>query len=72
MTFKEKNVAGKTFVIQQCRGINIGDQLTDNHLEPDDYRFHDVFHLSYTAILGWSPVLPRRHILAHANPQRRV
>jgi MazG C-terminal domain len=23
----------------------------------DDYRFHDVFHLGYAAILGWSPVL---------------
>jgi hypothetical protein len=23
----------------------------------DDYRFHDVFHLAYVAILGWSPVL---------------
>lgn len=23
----------------------------------DDYRFHDVFHLAYAAILGWSPVL---------------
>jgi hypothetical protein len=24
---------------------------------PDDYRYHDVFHLSYLAYLGWSPVL---------------
>lgn len=21
------------------------------------YRFHDVFHLAYAAVLGWSPVL---------------
>jgi len=47
---------GKNFVIQRCNGINIGDRLTDNIMTPDDYRFHDVFHYAYTAILGWSPV----------------
>ena len=57
MAFKEKYVEGRPYVIQQCKGINIGDRLTDNRLEPDDYRFHDVFHLAYAAILGWSPVL---------------
>lgn len=25
-------------------------------MTPDDYRFHDVFHYAYVAILGWSPV----------------
>jgi NTP pyrophosphatase (non-canonical NTP hydrolase) len=57
ITFKEKEVNGKKYVLQQCGGINIGDRLTDNRVEPDDYRFHDVFHLAYAAILGWSPVL---------------
>lgn len=57
MMFKEKQVDGKHYVIQKCEGINIGDRLTDNRLEPDDYRFHDVFHLTNAAILGWSPVL---------------
>lgn len=57
MVFKEKDVGGKKYVIQQCNGINIGDRLTDNRLEQDDYRFHDVFHLAYAAILGWSPVI---------------
>lgn len=47
----------KTYVIQQCNGLNIGSALTDNRMTDDDYRFHDVFHLSYAAILGWSPVL---------------
>ena len=56
MTFKEKYSNGKPFVIQKCNGINIGDRLTDNRTQPDDYRFHDVFHLAYAAILGWSPV----------------
>lgn len=47
----------KTYVIQQCNGLNIGSQITDNKMEDDDYRFHDVFHLANAAILGWSPVL---------------
>lgn len=47
----------KTYVIQQCNGLNIGSALTDNRMTNDDYRFHDVFHLAYAAILGWSPVL---------------
>ena len=25
--------------------------------EADDYRFHEVFHLAFAGILGWSPVL---------------
>jgi hypothetical protein len=57
MTFKERNVGGRQYVIQQLNGINVGDRLTDNRLEPDDYRFHDVFHLAYVAFLGWSPTL---------------
>lgn len=34
----------------------IGNSLTDNAYEDDGYRFHDVFHLSFAAVLGWSPV----------------
>jgi NTP pyrophosphatase (non-canonical NTP hydrolase) len=56
MYFDERKVKGKTYVFQTCRGINIGDRLTDNKFEEDDYRFHDVFHLAYAAVLGWSPV----------------
>jgi NTP pyrophosphatase (non-canonical NTP hydrolase) len=57
MQFVEKKVHGRTFVMQKCAGINIGDRLTDNKAKKDDYRFHDVFHLAYLAILGWSPVM---------------
>jgi NTP pyrophosphatase (non-canonical NTP hydrolase) len=53
----ERTSGKKTYVRLQCRGINIGDRLTDNRIEQDDYRFHDVFHLGYAAILGWSPVI---------------
>ncbi|MBZ5698791.1 MAG: nucleoside triphosphate pyrophosphohydrolase family protein [Acidobacteriia bacterium] len=53
----ERTSGKKTYVRLQCQGINIGDHLTDNKIEQDDYRFHDVFHLGYAAILGWSPVI---------------
>lgn len=53
----EREVSGKTYVYQRCGGINIGDPLTDNKEDADDYRFHDVFHYAYAAVLGWSPVL---------------
>lgn len=32
------------------------DVLTDNAYDSDGYRFHDIFHLAYAAVLGWSPV----------------
>jgi NTP pyrophosphatase (non-canonical NTP hydrolase) len=57
MDIAERTSGKKTYVRLQCRGINIGDRLTDNKIEQDDYRFHDVFHLGYAAILGWSPVI---------------
>lgn len=37
-------------------GHKVGDQLTDASHVADGYRFHDAFHLSYAALLGWSPV----------------
>jgi hypothetical protein len=43
--------------LQRSSGIFIGDRVTDNIIEPDDYRFHDVFHYAYAALLGWSPVI---------------
>ncbi|HET9281072.1 MAG TPA: nucleoside triphosphate pyrophosphohydrolase family protein [Candidatus Angelobacter sp.] len=37
-------------------GEQIGSHLTDNAYKDDGYRFHDVFHLAFAAVLGWSPV----------------
>ena len=39
----------------QWNGVFIGDPLTDNILDRDGYRFHDVFHFAHAAILHWSP-----------------
>lgn len=37
-------------------GAPFGGELTDNAYDADGYRFHDVFHFAYAAVLGWSPV----------------
>jgi NTP pyrophosphatase (non-canonical NTP hydrolase) len=57
MLMKEHTVGNKTYVLQKRNGVIIGDRLTDNKTEKDDYRFHDVFHIAYAVHLGWSPVL---------------
>jgi NTP pyrophosphatase (non-canonical NTP hydrolase) len=51
----ERDVNGTKFVFQKMGGVLLGDRLTDNHWPPDDYRFHDVFHLAHATVLGWSP-----------------
>jgi len=45
--------SGRSYL--QWNGVFIGDPLTDNIADPDGYRFHDVFHFAYSAILHWSP-----------------
>ena len=47
----------KLKIIDRRTDEMIGDPLTDNTYEEDGYRFHDIFHYGYLAVLGWSPVL---------------
>ncbi len=49
--------AGRPTVRVRYLGAWIGDPLTDASHVDDGYRFHDVFHLGYAAVLGWSPVI---------------
>lgn len=51
----------KTFL--KWNGVFIGDPLTDNIVDRDGYRFHDVFHLAYASVLHWSPVF--RSLIKH-------
>ncbi|NMF28835.1 nucleoside triphosphate pyrophosphohydrolase family protein [Cellulosimicrobium aquatile] len=37
-------------------GRRVGDRLTDAATVADGYRFHDILHLSFAVMLGWSPV----------------
>lgn len=57
MFIEEHQVNGKIYVVQKCNELIIGDRLTDNKTEKDDYRFHDVIHIAFAVFLGWSPVL---------------
>ncbi|NGO54533.1 nucleoside triphosphate pyrophosphohydrolase family protein [Allomesorhizobium camelthorni] len=55
--FTEILIDGRPMVEISVNGERIGSPLGDNAYDPDGYRFHDVFHLSYAAVLGWSPNL---------------
>jgi MazG-like nucleotide pyrophosphohydrolase family protein len=52
----------------QWNGVFIGDPLTDNIADPDGYRFHDVFHFAYSAILHWSPLM--RALIKHKRKSK--
>ena len=38
------------------RGKQFGDDLNDNSHVKDGYGYHDVIHLAFAAVLGWSPL----------------
>ena len=48
-----QRISGQSYL--QWNGVFVGDPLTDNIIDRDGYRFHDVFHFAYAAILHWSP-----------------
>ena len=43
--------------VTTINGENYGDPLRDNRYQDDGYRFHDIYHLAYASILGWSPTM---------------
>lgn len=57
VTFSEKRNGKQLLVRIMVSGVIVGDTLTDNAHKGDGYRYHDVFHLAYAAVLGWSPVV---------------
>lgn len=70
VNFKEVTIEGIKKIRPTINGAlletkNFGDVLTDNAYEEDGYRFHDAMHLSFVAILGWSPVM--RKLLKEAK-----
>ena len=48
-----QRASGQSYL--QWNGVFIGDPLTDNNVNSDGYRFHDVFHFAHAAVLHWSP-----------------
>jgi len=57
LAFKESTDGSKVIVRIYFGGEQVGAELTDNAHDDDGYRFHDVFHAGFAAVLGWSPVL---------------
>lgn len=57
LTFKEDADGSRVIVRTYFEGEQVGAELTDNAHDDDGYRFHDVFHAGFVAVLGWSPVL---------------
>lgn len=56
--FEELTPEGKKLRLRY-NGEIIGDPLTDNSHIEDGYRYHDVFHIGCSILLGWSPVMRR-------------
>lgn len=54
---EEVHDAGRLKMRMYIDGMKTGDDITDNAHDKDGYRYHDVFHLSYALVLGWSPVV---------------
>jgi NTP pyrophosphatase (non-canonical NTP hydrolase) len=57
VSFREIREGSRGEVRTEIEGRLVGSALTDNAYADDGYRFHDVFHVAYAAVLGWSPVL---------------
>lgn len=54
--FKEIGVGSKGEVrVIFNEETQVGDIINDNSYENDFYRYHDVFHYTFAAMLGWSP-----------------
>src|SRR5262249_47309424 len=53
-TFHDENESPKVMVMY--KGKRFGDVLDDNSYAKDGYGYHDALHLSFAAVLGWSPL----------------
>ncbi|WP_236648348.1 nucleoside triphosphate pyrophosphohydrolase family protein [Micromonospora sicca] len=52
-----KNSNGRETSVLTRDGVAVGDPITNASHIADGYCFHDIFHLAYAAVLGWSPVM---------------
>lgn len=56
MTFQELEREDKKVVrVVFNNSKQVGDIISDNSHVNDFYRYHDIFHFSFAALLGWSP-----------------
>jgi NTP pyrophosphatase (non-canonical NTP hydrolase) len=54
--FEESQEGNAVVVRLWSEGGQVGNDLKDMSWDDDGYRFHDAFHLTYAALLGWSPI----------------
>lgn len=59
VTFDFDTSTGRSKVAITRDGAAVGNLLTDNSYVEDGYRFHDAYHFTFAALLGWSPVTRR-------------
>jgi NTP pyrophosphatase (non-canonical NTP hydrolase) len=52
------------------KGRQFGDDLTDNAHVKDGYGYHDVIHLAFAAVLGWSPLVRKMLQLKRKSDQK--
>lgn len=55
VTFQEVGTPDSPQVRINVNDIQAGDIVNDNAYESDNYRYHDIFHYSFSTLLGWSP-----------------
>ena len=55
LTFHDENNSPKVRVMY--KGKQFGDDLNDNSHTNDGYGYHDIIHLAFTGVLGWSPLV---------------
>ena len=67
LTYHDADGAPKVRVMY--KGRQFGDDLTDNSPTRDGYGYHDVIHMAFAAVLGWSPLV--RKMLGESERARR-
>lgn len=53
--FEEYDYLAYPQVRVTIEGNPVGDTIDDNSYNNDGYRYHDIFHLTFATLLGWSP-----------------
>jgi NTP pyrophosphatase (non-canonical NTP hydrolase) len=69
VTYHDEDGAPRVRVMH--KGKQFGDDLTDNSYAKDGYGYHDVIHLAFAAVLGWSPLV-RKMLGAKRKSDKKV
>ena len=69
LTFHDEENSPKVRVMY--KGKQFGDDLTDNAYAKDGYGYHDVIHLAFAAVFGWSPLV-RKMLGAKRKSHKKV